>query len=59
MFKNADAAFLKLVALACKPIFFLSGQCILKKGDLGHAVSYNLIYTAWYRCISIITDVFH
>ena len=39
IFKNVDVAFLKLVALACKPVFFLSGQCILKKGDLGDAVS--------------------
>ena len=25
-------------------MFFLSGQCILKKGDMGNAVSINIIY---------------
>jgi len=39
MFQNADVAFLKLLALSCKPVFFLRGEYILKKGDLGNAVS--------------------
>ncbi|XP_065903305.1 uncharacterized protein [Dysidea avara] len=38
IFQNADTSFLKLLALSCKPVFFLSGELILKKGDLGNAI---------------------
>jgi len=61
MFQNADIAFLKLLALSCKPAFFLHDEFILKKGDLGNAVNIlfcNAFIIQSHRYISLALEKF-
>lgn len=39
MFQNTEIGFTKLLALSIKPVFFLSGEYIVRKGDAGNEVS--------------------
>lgn len=38
LFDNTELGFTKLLALSIKPVFFLRGEYIMRKGDIGNEV---------------------
>ena len=48
IFQNTEIGFTKLLALSMKPVLFLSGEYIVRKGDVGDEVSSETFKNAFF-----------
>ena len=44
IFEGTEVSFHKLLSKCIKPMFFLKGEYVVRKYDIGHEVSYTLVY---------------